>query len=91
MLLALAGKDHLLGGPGKDILVGGSERRLFARGAKKLAGLLTPLACSSSLMDALTSALQGTTLTTSLRGWRKLSRASDSSHCGVGELAANSV
>ena len=48
--------------------------------------LLRPLACSSSRMGALTSAFQGTTLITSLQGWKKISPASGSSQCGVGEL-----
>ena len=53
--------------------------------------LLTPLACSSSRMDAKTSALQRRTSITSLRGWRKISQASGSSRSGAGEPATTSM
>jgi hypothetical protein len=53
--------------------------------------LLTPLACSSSRMGAVTSALQWATLMSYLQGWKKTSRASGSSHCGAGELTTTSI
>ena len=53
--------------------------------------LLTLLACSSSRMDAKTSALQRTALITSLQGWKKISLASGSSRSGAGEPATTSL
>src|SRR5215204_541861 len=74
-------------------LVEDDTRAVGKRVAKELLPtlLLRPLACSSSLVGALTSAFLGTTLITSLRGWKRISRASASSQCGVGELIRPAV